>query len=118
MNHKLLSSVVSLALLAGAGSVLCQDNAQTARRTLDDQFSVNTASIGQPERVPDSSFENGKPQGMFVGIDPLSGEAICLLFLDGGRVTRSIPKGGLENFSWEEHKKKQSHNCGIYTLSG
>lgn len=75
------------------------------------------APLGKAERVPDSSFKNGSPQGIFTGISLLSGKAICLLFLDGGRITRSIPEGGLQEFHWEQHKKDHSGDCGTYTVS-
>jgi hypothetical protein len=108
MKLKLPSYIVSLALLSSAVPALCQDKVLVP----------GDPPLSKPERVPDSSFENGKPQGIFVGRSLLSGKAICFLFLDGGRITRAIPETGLENFYWEQHKKEHLGDCGTYTLSG
>ena len=56
------------------------------------------------ERVPDAAVVGGVPQGMFVSRSLLTGRAVCLLFLSGGRVTRAIPEGGLESFDWTKHQ--------------
>ena len=69
------------------------------------------------EKVPESGFVNGVPRGIFVGTSLLSGGAICLMFLDGGRITRTIPGQDLDNFSWSEHLGKYPRNCGTYTIS-
>ena len=69
------------------------------------------------ERVPVSGWVNGAPRGIFVGTSLLSGGAICLMFLDGGRITRTIPGQDLDNFSWAEHLEKYPRNCGTYTIS-
>jgi hypothetical protein len=66
MNHKLLSYLASLAPLGSALPALGQE----ARVPGD-------PPLGKPERVPESSFENGKPQGIFVGRSVLSGKALC-----------------------------------------
>jgi hypothetical protein len=76
------------------------------------------APKGKAERVPDSSFKNGEPKGIFVGTSLLTGKAICLMFLSGGRITRAIPKGGLEDFYWEQHKSENGGNCGTWSISG
>ncbi len=75
---------------------------------------VSTAA----ERVPDAAVVNGAPQGMFVSRSLLSGRAVCLLFLSGGRVTRFIPEGGLENFDWARHQAAHSGDTGRWEMRG
>jgi hypothetical protein len=72
--------------------------------------------LGKPERVPESSFKDGVPRGIFFATSMLSGKAVCLLFLDGGRITREIPEGGLEELYWEQHLKDNPRNSGTYTV--
>lgn len=75
-------------------------------------------SMPQGERVPESAVVNGVPQGMFVGRSLLSGKAVCLLFLGGGRVTRAIPEGGLENFDWNRHRAAHGPDTGTWQMRG
>lgn len=70
------------------------------------------------ERVPDAGVVNGVPQGMFVSRSLLSGRAVCLLFLSGGRVTRAIPEGGLEAFDWARHEAAHSRDSGRWQMRG
>ena len=72
----------------------------------------------RPERVPDAGVVNGVPQGMFVGRSLLSGRAVCLLFLSGGRATRFIPEGGLENFDWAAHLTAHGPDSGRWEMRG
>jgi len=70
------------------------------------------------ERVPDAGVVNGVPQGMFVSRSLLSGRAVCLLFLNGGRVTRFIPEGGLESFDWAAHQTAHGRDSGRWEMRG
>lgn len=79
---------------------------------------VALIAAAQGERVPESSVVDGKPQGIFVGRSLLTGRAVCLLFLGGGRVTRFIPAGGLEHFDWTEHKQHHAGDTGRWELAG
>jgi hypothetical protein len=72
----------------------------------------------QGERVPDAAVVNGVPQGLFVGSSLLTGRAVCLLFLSGGRVTRAIPEGGLEHFDWARHLAAHPSNSGRWEMRG
>ena len=69
------------------------------------------------ERVPESAVIDGRPQGIFVGRSLLTGRAVCLLFLSGGRVTRFIPAGGLEAFDWARHRKEHDSDSGRWELT-
>ena len=80
--------------------------------------SRGSSTRSKGERVPEAGVMNGRPQGLFVGRSLLSGKAVCLLFLDGGRITRSIPESGLENFHWMEHAVNHSGDCGTWQLTG
>lgn len=71
---------------------------------------------GPGERVPPAAVVNGLPQGIFVGRSLLTGRAVCLLFLSGGRVTRFIPAGGLENFDWGKHQAAHSGDSGQWEV--
>jgi hypothetical protein len=71
----------------------------------------------QPEQVPAPAVINGIPQGMFVGRSLLSGRAVCLLFLSGGRITRAIPAGGLEAFDWNRHRADRAGDAGTWSIS-
>ena len=73
---------------------------------------------GNPERVPESGIVNGIPQGMFVGRSLLTGKAVCLLFLNGGRITRAIPQNGLEHFDWTKHQQEHSGDSGTWEIHG
>jgi hypothetical protein len=70
----------------------------------------------QAERVPPAAVVNGVPQGMFVGRSLLTGRAVCLLFLSGGRVTRAIPAGGLEALDWARHRAEHSGDAGTWRM--
>jgi hypothetical protein len=70
------------------------------------------------ERVPDARVLNGVPQGMFVSRSLLTGRAVCLLFLSGGRVTRFIPEGGLERFDWTTHQNAHARDSGRWEMRG
>jgi hypothetical protein len=59
-----------------------------------------------------------EPQGIFVGLSLMTGQAVCLLFLDGGRVTRFIPTGGLENFNWARHVENHPGDAGTWEMDG
>ena len=72
----------------------------------------------QVERVPEPAILNGVPQGMFVGRSLLSGRAVCLLFLSGGRITRAIPEGGLESFDWNKHRNAHGPDSGVWQMRG
>ncbi len=72
----------------------------------------------QAERVPDAAVVNGVPQGIFVGRSLLTGRAVCLLFLSGGRITRAIPDGGLESFEWARHRAAHSGDSGTWQMRG
>lgn len=98
----IVRSAIGLATLpvAGAGSVLA------------------SAAMFQPERVPPSAVVNGVPQGIFTGRSLLTGRAVCLLFLGGGRVTRAIPTGGLEAFDWARHKAAHGGDVGTWQAAG
>jgi hypothetical protein len=81
---------------------------------------LGSASIAalQGERVPDSAVVNGVPQGMFVGRSLITGRAVCLLFLSGGRITRAIPDGGLESFDWARHQAAHAGDSGRWDMRG
>lgn len=72
----------------------------------------------QGEKVPDAGVVNGEPRGMFVGRSLLTGRAVCLLFLSGGRATRFIPTGGLEAFDWVRHRTEHEPNSGTWEKRG
>jgi hypothetical protein len=72
----------------------------------------------QAERVPEAAVVGGAPQGMFVGRSLLTGRTVCLLFLSGGRVTRAVPEGGLENFDWARHQAAHSGDSGRWEVRG
>lgn len=74
--------------------------------------------VGQGERVPASVVTNGQPQGLFVGRSLLTGRAVCLLFLSGGRITRAIPAGGLERFDWAAHRAAHAGDVGTWRMQG
>jgi hypothetical protein len=76
------------------------------------------ALAAQGEAVPAAAVINGRPQGMFVGRSLLTGRAVCLLFLNGGRVTRSIPTGGLEHFDWAAHRAAHGGDVGTWQVEG
>lgn len=73
---------------------------------------------GNGERVPEAGIVNGVPQGMFVGRSLLTGKAVCLLFLGGGRITRAIPQKGLEHFDWPIHQSEHSGDSGSWEIHG
>ncbi|MCC7066231.1 MAG: hypothetical protein IT456_25780, partial [Planctomycetes bacterium] len=75
-------------------------------------------ALAQTERVPDAAVVNGVPQGLFVGRSLLTGRAVCLLFLSGGRITRAIPAGGLEQFDWARHSAAHAGDSGVWQMSG
>ena len=68
--------------------------------------------------VPETAVVDGKPQGIFVGRSLLTGRAVCLLFLGGGRITRFIPTGGLENFDWARHQAQHGGDSGTWEMAG
>lgn len=72
----------------------------------------------QPESVPAAAVVNGVPQGMFIGRSLLTGRAVCLLFLGGGRITRVIPAGGLESFDWNRHRAAHGSDSGTWQMRG
>jgi hypothetical protein len=74
------------------------------------------AQTGQTELVPDAAVVNGVPRGMFVGRSLLTGRAVCLLFLSGGRVTRFIPAGGLDRFDWARHQTDHAGDAGTWEM--
>ncbi len=41
---------------------------------------------------------------------------MCLLFLDGGRVTQFIPTGGLEAFDWDKHQAEHTGDSGTWDI--
>lgn len=75
-----------------------------------------SALLAQSERVPDSAVVNGVPQGIFVSRSLLTGRAVCLLFLSGGRITRAIPAGGLESFDWNRHRAAHGPDSGTWQV--
>lgn len=77
-----------------------------------------TGMVVSFERIPEPDVVAGKPQGIFVGRSLLTGRAVCLLFLGGGRVTRAIPSGGLENFDWARHKEDHPGDSGTWEMDG
>lgn len=81
-------------------------------------FMAGTGGTMGAERVPDAGVVNGVPQGIFVSRSLLSGRAVCLLFLSGGRVTRAIPEGGLERFDWATHQAAHSGDAGRWEMRG
>ena len=94
-----------------------QEALDVCRPSVDALFA--TVTLGSPpptgkgERVPESGFKDGSPRGLFVG-DKGAG----LLFLDGGRVTRAVPEGGLDELDWEQHQKKHPSDVGTYSVAG
>jgi hypothetical protein len=78
----------------------------------------SSTQSGNSERVPESGIVNGIPQGMFVGRSLLTGKAVCLLFLSGGRITRAIPQNGLEHFDWTKHQQEHSGDSGKWEIRG
>jgi hypothetical protein len=70
------------------------------------------------EQVPAAAVVNGVPRGMFAGRSLLSGKTVCLLFLDGGRITRAVPPGGLEHFDWARHAAGYAGDAGRWELRG
>ncbi len=70
------------------------------------------------ERVPGSAVLAGVPQGIFVGRSLLTGRAVCLMFLDRGRVSRAIPSGGLDDLDWTRHRIDHAGDCGTWELDG
>lgn len=84
----------------------------------------SATSLGAPgaasggERVPSAAVVNGVPQGLFIGRSLLTGRAVCLLFLPAGRITRSIPAGGLENLDWARHQAQHPGDSGTWALTG
>lgn len=80
--------------------------------------SLSPPLAGQGERVPESGVVDGKPQGIFIGRSLLTGRAVCLLFLGGGRVTRFIPSGGLEHFNWAAHSGAHGGDSGTWEMVG
>ena len=77
-----------------------------------------SADEKQGGSVPEAAVINGVPQGLFVGRSLLTGKAVCLLFLSGGRVTRSIPTGGLESFDWARHQANHPKDSGTWEIHG
>ena len=73
---------------------------------------------GEGERVAETAVVNGVPQGLFVGRSLLTGRAVCLLFLGGGRITRAIPDGGLEHFDWLRHQAAHPGDSGRWEMRG
>ncbi len=61
---------------------------------------------------------SAEPRGIFVGRSLLTGRAVCLFFLDGGRITRSIPSGGLENLDWSRHEEDHPGDSGTWEMHG
>lgn len=70
------------------------------------------------ERVPTAAVVDGMPRGLFVGRSLLTGRAVCLLFLDGGRITRAIPEGGLEPLDWSRHAAAHPRDSGTWQMRG
>lgn len=70
------------------------------------------------ERVGDAAVVNGVPRGIFVSRSLLTGRAVCLLFLSEGRVTRVIPRGGLERFDWAAHRAAHERDSGTWAMRG
>ena len=109
--RRLPISVVSFGALVAGSAPLQAVNGRFAT-------DFGKAPIGQVERVPESAVIDGRPQGVFVGRSLLTGRAVCLLFLSGGRVTRFIPAGGLEAFDWARHRKEHENDSGRWELTG
>ena len=74
--------------------------------------------ISVSESIPEPAVLAGKPQGIFVGRSLLTGRAVCLLFLTDGRVTRSIPYGGFEQFDWARHLADHPGDSGTWEQAG
>ena len=70
------------------------------------------------EPDPRAGLLAGAPSAIFVGRSLLTGRAVCLLFMEDGRVTRSIPSGGLESFDWTRHEADHSGDSGTWALDG
>ena len=70
------------------------------------------------EAVPGSAVLEGRPRGIFIGRSLLTGRAVCLLFLDDGRITRSIPSGGLAALDWARHQGDHIGDCGTWAMTG
>jgi hypothetical protein len=86
-------------------------------------FTVGMSAVravveAQGERVPEAAVVSGAPQGLFVGRSLLTGRAVCLLFLSGGRITRAIPEGGLERFDWGRHQAAHPGDSGSWEMRG
>lgn len=77
---------------------------------------LREGSVIGAESVPEPDIIDGRPQGIFVGRSLLTGRAVCLLFLDGGRVTRAIPSGGLETFDWDQHQADHPGDSGAWQV--
>ena len=75
-------------------------------------------SAGRGERVASAAVINGVPQGLFIGRSLLTGRAVCLMFLPGGRITRFIPVGGLESFDWPRHRAEHPGDSGTWAMTG
>ena len=84
------------------------------------EMARSKAAVGEKQggSVIETAVINGIYQGLFVGRSLLTGRVIYLLFLSGGRVTRSIPTGGLENFDWARHQANHptTQEHGKYTV--
>jgi hypothetical protein len=89
-----------------------------SKRSATEASSATPPRERQGERVPAAAVINGVPQGMFVGRSLLTGRAVCLLFLSGGRVTRAIPTGGLDAFNWARHLAGHAGDSGAWQLAG
>ncbi len=83
---------------------------------------VFLAAVGgvvmEAERVPEAAVVAGIPQGIFVSRSLLTGRTVCLLFLSGGRVTRAVPEGGLENLDWTTHQTAHAGDTGRWDMRG
>jgi hypothetical protein len=77
-----------------------------------------SGAAGAAERVPDAAVIGGIPQGVFISRSLLTGRTVCLLFLSGGRVTRAVPEGGLENLDWARHQSEHSRDTGRWEVRG
>ncbi len=77
-----------------------------------------SGAVVRAERVPEAAVVRGVPQGMFVSRSLLTGRTVCLLFLSGGRVTRAVPEGGLENFEWAKHEATHARDSGQWAVRG
>lgn len=82
------------------------------------QGTLAAGMLDQGEHVPEAAVVSGVPQGIFIGRSLLTGRAVCLLFLGGGRITRAIPEGGLEHFDWARHKAAHPRDSGRWEMRG